>query len=202
MEKIKPGKYVEITYDLYQLNTDGSEKLVHQVDPEDPEKFIFGVTRGMIEPLERALEGLEAGATYDVTVKADEAFGPYDNEQVVTLEKDIFMVDGKFDAEMVKAGALVPMMTADGFRINGLVKEVTDKEVVMDFNHPLAGKDVRFKGEVKTVRDATPEELQPAHGCGCGCHDHGCDDGCGCGDHDDCCGSHSHHCGDDACGCH
>ncbi|MBD5257753.1 MAG: FKBP-type peptidyl-prolyl cis-trans isomerase [Muribaculaceae bacterium] len=194
MEKIKPGKYVEITYDLYQINPDGTEKLVHQVDPADPEKFIFGVTRGMIEPLEVALDGLEAGGTYDVTVKADQAFGPYDPEQVVTLEKDLFVVDGKFDAEMVKPGALVPMMTADGFRINGLVKEVKDNEVVMDFNHPLAGKDVRFKGEVKTVRDATPEELQPAHGCGCGCHDHGCsDDGCGC-DHG--------HCGDDACGCH
>lgn len=195
MEKIKPGKYVEITYDLYQINADGSEKLVHQVDPEDPEKFIFGVTRGMIEPLEKALDGKEPGDKYEVSVKADEAFGPYDPEQVVTLEKEIFMVDGKFDADMVKAGSLVPMMTADGFRINGLVKEVTDKEVVMDFNHPLAGKDVLFKGEVKTVRDATPEELQPAHGCGCGCHDHGCsDDGCGC--------EHGGHCGDDACGCH
>ena len=140
MEKIKPGKYVEITYDLYQINPDGTEKLVHQVDPEDPEKFVFGVTRGMIEPLEKALDGMEPGATYDVTAKADEAFGPYDIEQIVTLEKDIFMVDGKFDAEMVKPGALVPMMTADGFRINGLVKEVTDKEVVMDFNHPSPAK--------------------------------------------------------------
>lgn len=194
MEKIKPGKYVEITYDLYQINPDGSEKLVHQVDPEDPEKFVFGVTRGMIEPLEKALDGKEPGDKYEVSVKADEAFGPYDPEQVVTLEKEIFMVDGKFDADMVKAGSLVPMMTADGFRINGLVKEVTDKEVVMDFNHPLAGKDVLFKGEVKTVRDATPEELQPAHGCGCGCHDHGCGDDCGC--------THGHHCSDDACGCH
>lgn len=195
MEKIKPGKYVEITYDLYQVNPDGTEKLVHQVDPEDPEKFVQGVTRGMIEPLEKALDGLEKGGKYDVLVKADEAFGPYDEDQVVTLEKEIFVVDGKFDTEMVKPGALVPMMTADGFRINGLVKDVTDKDVVMDFNHPLAGKDVRFKGEVLTVRDATPEELQPAHGCGCGCHDHGCsDDGCGCGD--------DHHCGDHGCGCH
>lgn len=74
MEKIKPGKYVEITYDLYQINPDGTEKLVHQVDPEDPEKFVFGVTRGMIEPLEKALDGMEPGATYDVTAKADEAF--------------------------------------------------------------------------------------------------------------------------------
>ena len=113
------------------------------------------------------------------------------------MEKDIFVVDGKFDKEMIKVGALVPMMTADGFRINGLVKEVTEENVVMDFNHPLAGKDVRFKGEVKTVRDATPEELQPAHGCGCGCggYDH-CGDDCGCGG-DDC------HCGDECgCGCH
>lgn len=207
MEKIKPGKYVEITYDLYQVNADGSEKLVHQVEPEDPEKFVFGVTRGMIEPLEAALAGMEPGGAYDVVVKADEAFGPYDSEQIVSLEKDIFVVDGKFDKEMIKVGALVPMMTADGFRINGLVKEVTATNVVMDFNHPLAGKDVRFKGVVKTVRDATPEELQPAHGCGCGCgcgcgeHDHHCGDDCGCGS-DDC------HCGDDCdctddcnCGC-
>ena len=78
------------------------------------------------------------------------------------------------------------MMTADGFRINGIVLDVTDDKVKMDFNHPLAGKDVRFKGKVTLVRDATPEELQPAQGCGCGCshsdcgdHDH---DGCGCGD--------------------
>lgn len=191
MEKIKPGKYVEITYDLYQINPDGTEKLVHQVDPEDPEKFVFGVTRGMIEPLEKALDGMEPGATYDVTAKADEAFGPYDIEQIVTLEKDIFMVDGKFDAEMVKPGALVPMMTADGFRINGLVKEVTDKEVVMDFNHPLAGKDVRFRGTIAEVREATPEELHPAHG-GCG----GCS-GCG-SDEDGECGCNDGSCG----GCH
>ena len=102
------------------------------------------------------------------------------------LDRDIFVVEGKFDEEMIKAGALVPMMTADGYRINGLVKEVTADKVKMDFNHPLAGKAVRFDGKILTVRDATPEELQPAHGCGCGCdHDH-CDehgDGhCGCGD--------------------
>ena len=48
----------------------------------------------------------------------------------------------------------------------------------MDFNHPLAGKDVRFKGQVKEVHEATAEELKPFQG-GCGCGDHGCGDGCG-----------------------
>ena len=194
MEKIQPGKYVELVYDLYSLGPDGAETLVHQSDAEDPEKVIFGVTRGMIQPLEKAIDGLEPGGKFNVVATANEAFGPYDPDQVVDLEKDIFIVDGKFDADVIKEGSLVPMMTADGFRINGLVKEVTDDKVKMDFNHPLAGKSVRFDGKILTVRDATPEELQPAHGCGCGCNHDSCGDDCGCGDHD-------HNCGDDHCHC-
>lgn len=193
MEKIQPGKYVELGYDLYKVNPDGSEDLVHQTSPDDPERIIFGVTRGVIEPLERALDGLGVGDKFDVVVKADQAFGPYNPEQIATLPRDVFEVDGKFDEEAVRPGAALPMMTADGFRITGVVKEVTDKEVKMDFNHPLAGKDVRFSGSVSVVRDATPEELKPQHGCGCGCGDEGCGDSCEC--------SSEHHCGDDACGC-
>lgn len=193
MEKIEPGKYVELVYDLYEINANG-EKLVHQSDEKDPEKIVFGVTRGVIVPLERALDGLKVGDTFDVVATADEAFGPIDPEQIVELDRDIFEVDGKFDAEHIKAGAIVPMMTADGYRINGIVVEVGDKKVKMDFNHPLAGRDVRFKGIVTLVRDAKPEELQPVEGCGCGCHDEGCGDSCGC--------DHDHHCGDSGCGCH
>lgn len=179
MEKIKPGKYVELGYDLYEV-TDKGEKLVHQTDASDPEKIVFGVTRGVIVPLEKAIDGLEAGATFDLVVKADEAFGPHDPEQVATLPRDIFEVDGKFDEDVVKPGAVLPMMTADGFRINGVVVDVTDTDVKMDFNHPLAGKDVRFKGNIITVRDATPEELQPQQSCCCGGGDCGCGDSCDC----------------------
>ncbi len=107
------------------------------------------------------------------------------------LEKEIFEIDGKFDNEHVKVGAVIPMMTQDGYRIPGKVLEVTDKEVVMDFNHPLAGKEVRFEGTIGVVRDATPEEIQPASGCGCGCNHEGCGDGnCGEGCGDGCGGCH------------
>lgn len=196
IEKIEPGKYVELGYDLYAVEPDGKETLVHQTDKDDPEKVIFGITKGMIVPLEKAIEGLGVGAKFDVVANADEAFGPYDPEQVVELDRDIFIVDGEFDAEMIKPGNHVPMMTADGFRINGLVKEVTPEKVIMDFNHPLAGKSVRFDGTILAVRPATPEELQPVHSCcGGGCdHDH---------DHEDehpkggCCGGNG-----GGCGCH
>lgn len=181
MEKIKTGKYVELGYDLYEVTPEG-EKLVHQTDVEDPEKIIFGVTQGVIRPLEQAIDGLEAGSLFDIVVKADEAFGPRDPEQIVTLPLDIFEIDGKVDKEVVKPGAVLPMMTADGFRINGIVTEVSDTDVKMDFNHPLAGKDVRFKGNIITVRDATPEELKPQTGCCCGggdCGEGNCGEGCG-----------------------
>lgn len=194
MEKIEPGKYVELVYDLYEVTPDGETKLVHQVDKDDPEKIISGVTPGVIIPLEKALQGLKAGDEYNVFVNAEEAFGPYDPDQVLELDKSLFEIDGSFDEEGITVGAAVPMMTADGFRVTGEVLEITPDKVKMDFNHPLAGKNVRFKGSVLTVRDATPEELQPVHGCGCGCHGDDCGDSCGCGD------SH-HHCGDNACGC-
>lgn len=193
-EKIEPGKYVEFGYDVYRLNADGTETLVHQTDVEDPEAIIFGVTPGVIDALANALEGLEKGGKFDVTVKADDAFGPVNPEHIIELDRELFEVDGKFDSEYVKVGNVVPMLMADGFRINGLVLEVGSEKVKMDFNHPLAGKDVRFNGEVYGVRDATPEELHPSGGC-CGC---GSGDGCGCGDSCDCgddCG-----CGD-SCGC-
>lgn len=183
MEKIQPGKYVELGYDLYAVEADGSERLVHQTDTEDPEKIVFGVTQGVIPSIEKAIEGLGKDDKFNVTATADEAFGPYDPDQIATLDKGLFLIDGKFDDEAIRPGESVPMMTADGFRINGLVKEVTADKVKMDFNHPLAGKAVRFDGKILTVRDATPEELHPAHGCGhgCGqghCGDGGCSDGC------------------------
>ena len=78
----------------------------------------------------------------------------------------------------------------------------------MDFNHPLAGKTLNFKGEILTVRDATEKELKeglhgeylPQEECGCGCghHHHGDGECCGHHDHKDgeCCG---HHHGDGCC---
>jgi FKBP-type peptidyl-prolyl cis-trans isomerase SlyD len=190
MERIEPGKYVELGYDLYAIEADGTEKLVHQTNADDPERIVFGVTQGVIVPLEKAIEGLEPGSKFNVTATAEEAFGPYDNDQVVTLDRDVFMVDGKFDDKVIKVGALVPMMTADGYRINGLVKEVGSK-VKMDFNHPLAGKSVRFDGTIITVRTATADELKPS-GCGCG-------GDCNCGGEGDCgCGGG---CNDGGCNC-
>lgn len=188
VEKIIPGKYVSLIYDLYAVEAGGKETLVHQSDPNDPEQIIFGVTPGVIEPLEKALDGLQKGDTFDVTATAVQAFGPHIPEQIAQLEKDMFVVDGKFDSEIVAVGKYVPMLTAEGYRVSGLVTAIDDKTVTMDFNHPLAGKSVRFDGKVLEVRDATEDELHVASGA-CQCGGGSCGEGCAEDGDGLCCGS-------------
>jgi FKBP-type peptidyl-prolyl cis-trans isomerase SlyD len=67
--------------------------------------------------------------------------------------------------------------------MNGIIREVKEETVTMDFNHPMAGKTLNFDVEVVSVRDVTPEDLQGSCGCGCGdsCGDHECGEGCDCG---------------------
>ncbi|MCM1163620.1 MAG: FKBP-type peptidyl-prolyl cis-trans isomerase [Muribaculaceae bacterium] len=184
---ITPGQYVELVYELFTISPKG-ESLVHTVDSEQPESFIFGITPGLVEGLAEKLQGMKAGQEFDIAVPADKGF-IYSENEVVTLPLDIFTDDeGQIDTERVKVGARLPMITADGYQISGLVKAISNDGVTMDFNHPLVGKDLRFRGKVLTVRQPTPEELQPymggCGGCGGGCcggSDNGCADGGCCG---------------------
>ena len=192
MEKIQAGKYVELVYEIFVVNGD-EQVSVFKFNKEHPDAFVFGLDVTLIEGFQNHIINLEQGEKFDFTLKPEEAFGAKDPSMIYELEKEIFHVDGKFDHEHIRVGAIVPMMTQDGMHVEGIVTQVTDDKVTMDFNHQLAGETVRYAGFVQLVRDATPEELQPKHhhGCGCGCedcgggdcgHDHndGCNCGCGC----------------------
>jgi len=80
------------------------------------------------------------------------------------------------------------MMSTSGQRLNGLVLEITDDVVKMDFNHPLAGENLFFKGQITEVREATEDEIAALVGGGCGCGSGGgCGSGdCGCDDEEGC----------------
>ncbi|MBQ9217052.1 MAG: FKBP-type peptidyl-prolyl cis-trans isomerase [Muribaculaceae bacterium] len=183
MEKIQAGKFVQLAYEIFVADEQGDASMF-KFTREHPDAFVFGLDPGMLPAFMKNIEGLATADKFDFTLEPDEAFGPRDPEAVWDIPRDTFFVDGEFDSERVFVGATLPMQTHDGYRMNGTVERIDDNVVVMDFNHPLAGARVHYVGEVLAVRDATPEELNPApHGCGCGCghdHDHGGD--CGCGD--------------------
>ena len=171
MEKIQAGKYVELVYEIFVVNAE-QQVSVFKFNKEHPDAFVFGMDMSLIEGFQKNIMGLEQGQQFDFTLKPEEAFGKKDPDLIYELEKEVFHVDGKFDHEHVRPGAIIPMMTQDGMRVEGVVTQVTDDKVTMDFNHQLAGETVRYAGVVQLVRDATPEELQPKHhGCGCGCEE-------------------------------
>ena len=109
-------------------------------------------------------------------------------EAIVELPKSVFMMDGKVAEDILFVGSQIPMATADGQHMMGVVKEVKDEAVVMDFNSPMAGKTLNFDVTVVDVVETTPEDLAKVMGggCGCGecgggCGDHECGEGCDCG---------------------
>ena len=187
MEKIQVGKHVTLAYEIFVEN-DGEFVSMYKYTAQRPDHFVFGLDPGMIEGFMKNIINLEQGAEFDFSLKPAEAFGEPDPEMIVDFDRDVFKNgDGEFDSERVFEGGVVPMLTAEGYRVEGIVTHLDEDKVTIDFNHQLAGKTVRYAGRVIEVRDATPEELQPKHHhCGCGCdHDHEhCDhdhDHCDCG---------------------
>ena len=186
METVE-NKYITLAYKLYSIEN-GEKEFTEEAPAEHPFQFISGL--GLtLEAFESQVKDLKKGDKFDFTIKAEEAYGEYDEEHVIDLPKNIFEIEGKFDSERVVEGAVIPLMTSEGQRINGSVVKVKDDVVVMDMNHPLAGCDLNFVGEVTENRPATNDELAEMArmmsdgGCGGGCNG-----GCDCGDcGDGCC---------------
>ena len=176
--EIGRNKFVSLTY---QLRLNGAEgEMIEETSKDSPLEFLFGAGR-MIEMFEQKLENMKEGDSFNFELKADEAYGQVNSDAVVELPKNIFEVNGSTDEEMLTVGNSIPMQDAQGNRLNGIVLELTDETVKMDFNHPLAGEDLHFSGSVLAVREATEDELVEAAGCASdGCDSEGCGSGCGC----------------------
>ena len=191
--KVENQKVVTLEYDLYVDGENGQEEMMEKATAEAPLVYCHG--EGMMLPaFERAMEGLAEGEAFDFRIPCEEAYGEYDTDGVLQLDKKMFYNgDGEFDSERVYVGAIVPMNTADGQVINAQIAEITKEHVTIDLNHPLAGENLHFVGKVLHIRQVTDGELKALHHRGCG----GCGGHCGGGD----CNSD---CGEGGCGgnCH
>lgn len=194
-------RYITVSYDLYADNDAGIHELLEQAPAEYPFQFITNL--GMaLEAFEKKVADLNAGDAFDFTLSVDEAYGPYDPERVVEVSKEMFCIDGKFADDAVYPGNIIPLMNEDGMRFHGLVTDVKESTVVLDLNELHAGKELHFKGQVVTAREATNDELQQAFnalagggcgGCGGGCHGD-CGSDCGGQEDSECCGGGCGHC--------
>ena len=185
----KKNRYISANYRLYSV-VDGKKELEEQTSEEHPFQFIsgFGIS---LDAFEQNIIGLATGSDFDFTLQPSEAFGEYIPEGVHKLERETFIVDGRFDNHNIYVGAVITLTDNEDHRFMAKVIKVEDDGVTIDTNHPLAGKTLSFVGKVVENRDATDDEVQSlikhlTGGCsGCGRKDgngegcNSCGEGCG-----------------------
>lgn len=154
---VADGQVVSMEYTL-RVN----DEVLDSSDGGEPLEFLQGV--GAIIPgLESALYGMEVGASKQVIVAAAEGYGELDEEAFADVPREDFPSDLP-----LTLGTELQVQDEQGQPMYSRISQVTDEYVRLDFNHPLAGKELNFQIKIVGLRPATAEEMQHGHAHGNG----------------------------------
>lgn len=151
--KIAKDSAVSLRYELF----DSTGELLEKV--EEPVSYLHGGYDGIFPLVEEALHGKGIGDQCSVTLQPDDAFGEYDHQLVEVEARNAFPEDVAVGMQFEGA----PDNSEDEDFLLYTVVDVTDDEVTVDGNHPLAGKTLTFNCTVTGVRPATEDELAHGH---------------------------------------
>ena len=152
MSVIKINSVVTLNYQL----KNEQEEVLDSSDETGAMIYIQGA-EDILQGIEDAVLGLSANDKISVTINPDQAYGEYDPELLSTLPREAFEA-----IENLHQGMQLEEETPDG-PVLVTIKDVSDKEVIVDANHPMAGHSLIFDLEIKEVRDATSSELDHGH---------------------------------------
>lgn len=159
---LEKNNVVTLKYVLHTNDENGEKVFVEETSSENPMTFLYGVGM-MIPKFEDEIQNLAVGDKKSFEIAPNEGYGERNAEAVTQLPVDIFQ-----DQELPPVGAILPLSDNQGNNFQAVVLEVTSEAVVVDLNHPMAGRSLFFEVEILNTRPATEEEL--AHG-----HAHGPD---------------------------
>ena len=148
-EVITEGKLVELKYKVIDLK---SEAILTEV--EFPIGYIHGFTEALAPQVTAELEGKTVGEIIEVPIDCNKIYGPRDESLVVIDHID------NVPEEYREVGMSILMENEKGETKSFLVTRVDENSVTIDGNNPLCGREVIFKLEILTVRDATEEEFE------------------------------------------
>lgn len=158
---INDGKVVTMRYDLREGGPGG--ELLERMDVNYPFTFLFGSGK-LLPAFEDELRGLPDRATFAFTLTVDKAYGPHKQDQVLSLDRKLFADrDGHVAPGLLTPGNAVRLTANDGRDHSGKVVREDGDNVLVDFNHVMAGKPLYFEGAILHVRAATPDELARNH---------------------------------------
>lgn len=159
--KVSDNAVISIDYIL----KDDNGNIIDQSDKSDPLVYLHGASN-IIPGLESALSGKAVGEEISVRVSPEEAYGVRDDDKKQAVPRNMF------GEEEIAVGAQYHAQGPDGQHLTVTVVSVSDEEIVVDGNHPLAGMHLNFDVTVVDIRDATKEELEHGHVHGPGGHHH------------------------------
>jgi FKBP-type peptidyl-prolyl cis-trans isomerase SlyD len=157
--KIEKDTVVSVRYKVAEANG----KLIE--DSREPMVYLHGGYENTLPKIEEALDGKEAGAEVSLLLQPEDAFGVRDETLKRTISRAEFPPG-------VKVGGQLEGVTDDGRPHVFHVMKIKGDQVLLDGNHPLAGKALRFQLKVTGVRRATDEEITHRHVHGAGGHHH------------------------------
>jgi FKBP-type peptidyl-prolyl cis-trans isomerase SlyD len=158
--QISKHKVVTMDYTL----RDDQGTVIDSSEGKEPLAYIQGIGN-IIPGLEQALEGKEQGESLSVRIAPEEAYGDRDETLLQAVPRKMF------DVEDIEVGMQFQTQSEGGAQVVTVVS-VTEEDVTVDANHPLAGVPLNFDVTVVQVRDASDEELDHGHVHGAGGHDH------------------------------
>lgn len=149
--KAEARKVVSIEYTL----TDEEGTVLDSSEGRAPLAYLHGA-KNIVPGLERAIEGKSVGETIEVTVSPAEGYGEYDANAIRNVQVR------KLPEKRPEAGAILQVQTPEGPR-HVTVQSVRGDYAKIDFNHPLAGKNLHFTVTIKDIRDAKQDEIDHGH---------------------------------------
>lgn len=159
---IAPNKVVTMNFTL----KDDEGNIIDTTDSGCPFSYLSG--NNMVLPkLEEAVSGMIIGTKKQLKLDAKDGYGEYNDDAVQAVGKENFPEDF-----VLEAGMKYMASNPDGVQMPFIITSVEDETITIDFNHPLAGKNLNFDIELLDVRDATAEELSHGHVHGAGGHHH------------------------------
>jgi FKBP-type peptidyl-prolyl cis-trans isomerase SlyD len=161
---IKPNTVVSLTYELHTTNEEGQQVFVEKADKDHALVFLYG-TGMMLPKFEEHLNGLTVGDEYSFELSAVDGYGELDPGAFADLPKDMFK-----EVELPAVGDVIPLQDNQGNHFRAGVIAIHEDTVSVDLNHPMAGKNLIFAGEILSVREATEEELSHGHAHGADGH--------------------------------
>lgn len=158
--KIGKDTMARLAYALRYDNAQGD--IVEEISENEPIEVLMGHDL-MLEILEKNLEGLQAGDSFEMIIDPEHGYGPYDEEKLVTVPEAELLAEVPEDAGVeMEEGDIIPIQDMEGEEFQALVLKKEDGTVTLDFNHPLAGETLHFRGKVLSVRKASAQEIAEA----------------------------------------